>query len=100
MTEGTLIGDSVCQSYHPYVQEELKGFANVWVPGGGTSQIVLSHLDEWVISKKADVVHLNADLHVPFPSHPPPKGIRGYPRTPGSSAGSGHTGPAITLRGI
>ena len=38
MTEVTLIGDSVCQSYHPYVQEELKGFANVWVPGGGAER--------------------------------------------------------------
>ncbi|MDP7133552.1 MAG: GDSL-type esterase/lipase family protein [Planctomycetota bacterium] len=60
-----LIGDSIRVGYAPYVGEELSGRANVWGPekNGGTSENVLNNLGEWVLSRKADVVHMNAGLH-------------------------------------
>ena len=63
--EVILIGDSIRLGYQPYVQVELEEFATVWGPevNGGSSENVLNHLDEWVLSKNADVVHLNAGLH-------------------------------------
>ena len=63
--EVTLVGDSIRRSYQPYVHEELSGLANVWGPedNGRTSENVLNHLKEWVLSRGAEVVHLNAGLH-------------------------------------
>lgn len=65
MKEIILIGDSIRMGYKPYVEEELAGKANVWAPekNGGTSENVLNHLHEWVLSHQATVIHLNAGLH-------------------------------------
>jgi lysophospholipase L1-like esterase len=60
-----LIGDSIRMGYQQIVQSELAGEAEVWGPeeNGGTSRNVLAHLDEWVIARQPDVVHLNCGLH-------------------------------------
>jgi len=65
MKEVILIGDSIRMGYKPFVEEALSGKANVWAPekNGGTSENILNHLDEWVLSHQADVIHLNAGLH-------------------------------------
>ena len=60
-----LIGDSIRMGYQPTVQQLLAGQADVWAPeeNGGTSANVLAHLDEWVLLRRPDVVHLNCGLH-------------------------------------
>jgi lysophospholipase L1-like esterase len=60
-----LIGDSIRMGYAPFVIEALGDRATVISPepNGGDSSNVLGHLDEWVISKRPAVVHLNAGLH-------------------------------------
>lgn len=65
MEQVVLIGDSIRMGYQPYVERELAGDASVWGPeeNGGTSANVLSHLDEWVISRDPEVVHINTGLH-------------------------------------
>ncbi len=51
--------------YQDAVQQELGDAAAVWGPeeNGGNSQNVLTHLDEWVLSRKPDMVHINCGLH-------------------------------------
>ncbi|MEE2658439.1 MAG: SGNH/GDSL hydrolase family protein [Candidatus Latescibacterota bacterium] len=51
--------------YQSHVQQELEGRAQVWAPepNGGDSRNVLAHLDEWILSRSADVLHLNCGLH-------------------------------------
>jgi lysophospholipase L1-like esterase len=65
MTRVILIGDSIRMGYQSIVQQALRGQADVWGPkaNGGTSANVLAHLDEWVISRNPDIVHLNCGLH-------------------------------------
>ena len=65
MLKVTLIGDSVCMAYQPLVADRLRGQAEVWGPegNGGTSRNVLSHLNAWALSRRADVLHLNCGLH-------------------------------------
>jgi len=65
MPEVILIGDSIRMGYQTFVQEELGSSANVWAPepNGGTSENVLAHLDEWILSRTPDLVHLNCGLH-------------------------------------
>jgi len=60
-----IIGDSIRMGYQPFVQEELRDEAEVWGPtqNGGTSANVLAHLEEWVIARNPDIVHLNCGLH-------------------------------------
>jgi len=60
-----LIGDSIRHGYQPVVSEILAGKADVWGPdaNGGDSRNVLDHLEEWVLGRQADVVHLNCGLH-------------------------------------
>jgi isoamyl acetate esterase len=60
-----LIGDSIRMGYQETVKQELAGLADVWAPdqNGLDSRNVLAHLDEWVITQAADVVHLNCGLH-------------------------------------
>ena len=60
-----LIGDSIRMGYQPVVERELGGLADVRGPGenGGTSDNVLTHLDEWAVSHEADLVHVNCGLH-------------------------------------
>jgi len=65
MRRVVLIGDSIRIGYQAAVECELTGRAEVWAPGenGGTSENVLAHLDEWVIARRPDIVHLNCGLH-------------------------------------
>jgi len=60
-----LIGDSIRLGYAPIVAQRLAGRAIVFSPepNGGDSNNVLRNLENWVISEKPDVVHLNAGLH-------------------------------------
>lgn len=65
MKKVILIGDSIRMGYQPFVRQELADCANVWGPeeNGGTSANVLAHLDEWAISRPAEIIHLNCGLH-------------------------------------
>jgi len=65
MKAAILIGDSIRMGYEGFVRDALAGTADVWAPeeNGGTSRNVLAHLDEWVLSRAPDVVHLNCGLH-------------------------------------
>src|SRR6478672_11150930 len=60
-----LVGDSIRLGYAPGVVTRLSGKAVVVSPpeNGGDSANVLSHLDEWVLRQKPDIVHLNCGLH-------------------------------------
>ncbi len=60
-----LIGDSIRMGYEATVRSELAGLAKVWAPedNGETSVKVLAHLDEWALSRNADIIHLNCGLH-------------------------------------
>ena len=60
-----LIGDSIRMGYQQHVVAELAGWAHVWGPeeNGGSSQKVLDHLDQWVLRRDPDVVHINTGLH-------------------------------------
>jgi lysophospholipase L1-like esterase len=63
--EIVLIGDSIRMGYQEVVRRELGAKAEVWAPAenGGNSRNVLAHLEEWVISRRPEVVHLNCGLH-------------------------------------
>lgn len=65
MNKVVLIGDSIRMGYQEVVRRELAGVAEVWGPtqNGGNTQNVLDHLDEWVISQRPSVVHINCGLH-------------------------------------
>jgi lysophospholipase L1-like esterase len=65
MTNVILIGDSIRLGYQATVSQLLRGQAQVWAPAenGGTSRNVLAHLDEWVLSREPDILHLNCGLH-------------------------------------
>jgi lysophospholipase L1-like esterase len=60
-----LIGDSIRMGYQPTVEQLLGEQAQLWAPteNGGTSANVLAHLDEWVLSRSPDILHLNCGLH-------------------------------------
>jgi lysophospholipase L1-like esterase len=60
-----LVGDSIRLGYAPLVAKRLEGKAIVIspTPNGEDSGNVLRNLEEWVITEKPDVVHLNAGLH-------------------------------------
>ena len=60
-----LIGDSIRMGYQPLVTAKLKGRADVVGPvqNGGDSHNVLTHMESWVLSHEADVVHMNCGLH-------------------------------------
>ena len=51
--------------YQDAVQQELGDAAAVWGPelNGGNSRNVLTHLDEWVLFRKPDLVKINCGLH-------------------------------------
>ena len=65
MKQVVLIGDSIRMGYQPIVAAALRGQAEVWGPkeNGGDSANVLAHLDQWVIARQPEIVHLNAGLH-------------------------------------
>lgn len=60
-----LIGDSIRIGYAPFAKRELQDVAQIWEPekNGFTSRNVLLHLEPWVLSREADIVHLNCGLH-------------------------------------
>jgi len=60
-----LIGDSIRMGYQDHVISQLAGRAEVWVPkeNGGDSRNVLAHIDQWVLVRQPDVVHVNCGLH-------------------------------------
>jgi lysophospholipase L1-like esterase len=64
VTDLILIGDSIRMGYQATVREQLAD-ADIWSPeaNGGDSANVLTHLDEWVLSRPTKVVHLNCGLH-------------------------------------
>ena len=66
-----LIGDSISMGYTPFVQELLKGKANVFRPMlengeaencGGTI-FGAANIDKWIGNKKWNVIHFNFGLH-------------------------------------
>ena len=65
MKKIVLVGDSIRMGYEETVCAQLEGWADVWGPeqNGGTSENVLAHLDEWVITRPPDVLHINCGLH-------------------------------------
>ena len=65
MTRVILIGDSIRMGYEATVRSQLAGLAEVWTSeeNGETSENVLAHLDDWALSRNADIVHLNCGLH-------------------------------------
>lgn len=65
MQQLILIGDSIRMGYQADVIRELANLADVWAPtqNGGNSANILQHLDEWIISRSPDVVHINCGLH-------------------------------------
>ena len=60
-----LIGDSIRMGYQGHVVSELAGRAEVWVPeeNGGDSRKVLAHLEQWMLVRQPDLVHVNCGLH-------------------------------------
>ena len=65
MKEVTLIGDSIRMHYQEYVRAALGNSAHVWAPAenGRDSRNVLAHLQEWVLDRTPDIVHINCGLH-------------------------------------
>ena len=66
MKKVILVGDSIRMGYEPVAVRELAGWGEVIEMGGiqgGNTRNVLAHLDEWVICRDPDIVHLNAGLH-------------------------------------
>jgi len=65
MKEVVLIGDSIRMGYQAFVKRELGDEVTLWWPeeNGGTSRNILDHLDEWVISRRPSLVHINCGLH-------------------------------------
>ncbi len=60
-----LVGDSIRMGYQASVTAALADVADVWASeaNGGDSRHVLTHLDEWVLARKAQIVHVNCGLH-------------------------------------
>lgn len=65
MKKIVLIGDSIRMGYQETVRAELSDVAEIWAPeeNGGTSTNILAHLDEWIIARNPDIVHINCGLH-------------------------------------
>ena len=65
MKHVVLIGDSIRMGYELIVRAELTGQAEVSGPkdNGRNSQNILDHLDEWVLTKDFDLLHINCGLH-------------------------------------
>jgi lysophospholipase L1-like esterase len=60
-----LIGDSIRMGYQDVVGAKLADVASVWGPEQNCEHTVavLKRLHPWVLSREADIVHLNAGLH-------------------------------------
>ena len=51
--------------YQDHVVSQLAGRAEIWAPeeNGGDSRNVLAHLNQWVLARQPDLVHVNCGLH-------------------------------------
>jgi len=60
-----ILGDSISIGYTPVVRKLLAGKANVLRPSAncGDTKAGLKHLDEWLGTRKWDVIHFNWGLH-------------------------------------
>ena len=60
-----LIGDSIRMGYQTVVKNALEGEAQIWAPEDNCryAAYTLEHLDEWIGSRRPNVVHLNVGLH-------------------------------------
>lgn len=60
-----LMGDSIRRGYQDTVQRELIEVAHVRWPEENCldSRNILAHVDEWALSPKPDIIHLNCGLH-------------------------------------
>lgn len=65
MKKVALIGDSIRMGYQQTVIRCVGDLAEVYGPleNGGHSSNVLSHLNEWILSRNPSVVHINCGLH-------------------------------------
>lgn len=65
MKKAILIGDSIRMGYEPVVKTLLSGMADIWAPeeNCGHTRTTLANLDEWVMSRNPDIVHINCGLH-------------------------------------
>jgi len=65
MPKVILLGDSIRMGYQAVVAAQCAAMAQVWGPqeNGGDSRNVLAHLHEWVVDRRADLVHVNCGLH-------------------------------------
>lgn len=65
MKQPILIGDSIRIGYQADVIRQLAELADVRAPtqNGGNSANILQHLDEWIIARSPDVLHINCGLH-------------------------------------
>ena len=61
----TLVGDSIRMGYQKFVHDELRGLAEVSGSdeNGEHSEKILHHLNEWIISERPHIVHINCGLH-------------------------------------
>jgi len=83
MRKVVLIGDSIRMGYQDTVKRELEGLMDIWGPEAncGRSERILENLDEWMLSRDADIVHVNCGHHdlrkafgaddsaIPLPQH-------------------------------
>ncbi len=65
MKKLTLIGDSIRMGYQHTVYNLLSENYEIWQPteNGGNSRNIVAHLDDWMINKPADIIHINCGLH-------------------------------------
>ena len=65
MKKVILIGDSIRIGYEPIVRRVLAEQCEIEAPpeNGGTSEKIRENLDDWVISREPDIVHMNCGLH-------------------------------------
>lgn len=65
MMKVVLIGDSLRLHYQPFVAKALAGEVDVWGPAEncGSSREIRERLQDWVLAREPDVLHLNCGLH-------------------------------------
>jgi len=60
-----LIGDSIRMGYQETVRDCLGDRVDIWTPekNGGDSTNVVANIQDWVLDRKPDILHLNCGLH-------------------------------------
>jgi isoamyl acetate esterase len=60
-----LIGDSIRMGYQETVKAELGSAVELWSPteNGGHTVNVLANLNDWIVKRQPDVLHINCGLH-------------------------------------